>query len=156
MTEENPLNLDDQLCFAIYAASRAMTQTYRPLLDPLGLTYPQYLVLLVLWESDGIAVKTLGKRLMLDSGTLTPLLKRMERNGLVTRTRSEADNRRVDIHLTEAGGALKDKAFDVSSSIFCVSGGNERLTQLLGLIQELKLLTTRLRNPEAPPDALKE
>src|SRR5439155_24290568 len=86
--------LDRQLCFALYSSSLAMTKLYKPLLDPLGLTYPQYLVMLVLWEGDGIAVSELGQRLQLDSGTLTPLLKRLEASGLVQRRRDSADERR--------------------------------------------------------------
>ncbi len=86
-------NLDNQLCFAVYSASHAFSQAYRPHLEPLGLTYPQYLVLLVLWEKDGLSVKELGKRLFLDSGTLTPLLKRMEQGGWLTRKRDSRDER---------------------------------------------------------------
>ena len=94
---EELLRLDNQLCFALYAATRAMTRTYRERLGPLGLTYPQYLVLIVLWESDGVTVGQLGQRLLLDSGTLTPLVKRLETAGLVTRNRREADEREVEI-----------------------------------------------------------
>ena len=104
------LQLDHQLCFALYSASLAMTKLYKPLLEPLGLTYPQYLVMLVLWEGDGLTVSQLGERLALDSGTLTPLLKRLEASGLVQRRRDAADERRVLLHLTPAGRALKDGA----------------------------------------------
>lgn len=104
------LKLDNQLCFPIYALSRQMTALYRPHLDKLGLTYPQYLVMLVLWEHQSINVKCLGEALWLDSGTLTPLLKRMETNGLVTRNRSCSDERVVDIRISEKGEKLKDKA----------------------------------------------
>ena len=97
------LALDHQLCFALYAASLAMTKAYKPLLAPLGITYPQYLVLLVLWEGDGITVSQLGDRLTLDSGTLTPLLKRLDAQGLLQRQRDAADERRVLLHLTPAG-----------------------------------------------------
>lgn len=100
------LALDRQLCFALYAASLAMTKAYKPLLAPLGLTYPQYLVMLVLWEGDGITVSQLGARLTLDSGTLTPLLKRLEALALVQRQRDTADERRVLLRLTAAGQAL--------------------------------------------------
>ena len=104
------LRLDDQLCFPLYAAARAVQQRYRPLLAELGLTYPQYLVMMVLWEDDGQSVSALGARLMLDSGTLTPLLKRMEAAGLLDRRRSEADGRVVRAHLTEVGLALHTRA----------------------------------------------
>jgi MarR family transcriptional regulator, organic hydroperoxide resistance regulator len=107
----NPaLKLDNQLCFAVYAASLAMTKAYKPLLGALGLTYPQYLVLLVLWEQDDRPVTELGERLFLDSGTLTPLLKRMEAAGWVQRQRSTQDERKVHIVLTPAGLALRDQA----------------------------------------------
>ena len=104
------LRLDDQLCFPLYAAARAIQQHYRPLLAELGLTYPQYLVCLVLWEADGLSVSGLGQRLHLDSGTLTPLLKRMEKHGLVIRQRQADDQRVVTVHLTPAGQALEARA----------------------------------------------
>lgn len=102
--------LDDQLCFALYAASRAATGAYRSALDGLGLTYPQYVAMLVLWERDGIGVGELGERLHLDSGTLSPLLKRLEALGHVERRRSDTDERRVHIHLTDRGEALREPA----------------------------------------------
>lgn len=105
--------LDEQLCFAVYSAANAMTRAYRPLLDALGLTYPQYLVMMVLWERDGLGVSELGERLHLDSGTLTPLLKRLEQAGHVQRTRSADDERRVEVTLTPAGRALRAKAGDL-------------------------------------------
>ena len=101
--------LEDQLCFAVYQAGHAFTRLYRQVLAELGLTYPQYLVMLVLWERDGLSVKALGERLMLDSGTLTPLLKRLEAAGLVTRRRSREDERQVVLLLTEQGDALRAK-----------------------------------------------
>jgi DNA-binding MarR family transcriptional regulator len=104
------LRLDRQLCFALYAASRAMTRAYGPVLEPLGLTYPQYLVMLVLWETDDRTVGELGDRLGLDSGTLTPLLKRLEQRELIGRSRDPADERVVRIRLTDAGRALRDQA----------------------------------------------
>jgi DNA-binding MarR family transcriptional regulator len=104
------LRLDRQLCFALYRASRAVVQAYQPLLAELDVTYPQYLVLLLLWEQDGVPVKALGQRLDLDSGTLTPLLRRLEARGLVTRTRSAADEREVLVGLTAAGRRLHAKA----------------------------------------------
>ncbi len=102
--------LDEQVCFALYSASLAMTKAYRPLLDALGLTYPQYLAMMVLWERDGLAVSELGARLHLDSGTLTPLLKRLEQAGLLRRTRATDDERRVTLRLTAAGRALRERA----------------------------------------------
>src|ERR1700744_5579031 len=112
-TPEPNLLLDEQLCFALYAASRRMTATYRPMLDALGLTYPQYLVMLVLWERDGLTVRELGERLQLDSGTLTPLLKRLEQAELVGRYRRQSDEREVEITLTQAGRNLHERALDV-------------------------------------------
>lgn len=104
------LRLEQQLCFAVYSASHAFTRFYKPLLAELGVTYPQYLALLTLWEEDGLTVRAIGDRLLLDSGTLTPVLKRLEALGLVTRTRSTADERQVLIHLTERGSALRKVA----------------------------------------------
>jgi DNA-binding MarR family transcriptional regulator len=104
------LRLDDQLCFSVYAAGHAFTRFYKPLLEPLGLTYPQYLVLLTLWEEDGLPLKAIGERLGLDSGTLTPLLRRMEENGLLTRERDREDERLVRIRLSGRGKRLRSKA----------------------------------------------
>jgi MarR family transcriptional regulator, organic hydroperoxide resistance regulator len=111
--------LEDQLCFALYAASRAMTARYRPLLDAIGLTYPQYLVMMLLWEEDNQTVGQLGARLSLDSGTLSPLLKRLTTAGLVTRHRRVEDERSVAIALTDAGRALREKADAISEEIIC-------------------------------------
>ena len=111
--------LEDQLCFALYAASRAMTARYRPLLDAIGLTYPQYLVMMLLWEEDNQTVGQLGARLSLDSGTLSPLLKRLTTAGLVTRHRRVEDERSVAIALTDAGRALREKADAISQEIIC-------------------------------------
>lgn len=102
--------LDQQLCFAVYSAAHSFTRFYKPLLSALGLTYPQYLALMVLWESDGLTVSAIGERLLLDSGTLTPLLKRLENMGLVTRRRSASDERQVEVHLTEKGRELEQQA----------------------------------------------
>lgn len=104
------LKLENQLCFSLYASTRQMTKIYRPLLKELNITYPQYLTLLVLWEVQTISVKSLGERLFLDSGTLTPMLKRMEENGLITRVRSTSDERVVEISLTKKGIQAEDKA----------------------------------------------
>jgi DNA-binding MarR family transcriptional regulator len=143
------LRLDRQLCFALYSASLAMTKLYKPLLDPLGLTYPQYLVMLVLWEGDGITVSQLGERVALDSGTLTPLLKRLEASNLVRRLRDAADERRVLLHLTPAGRALKAKALVVPEQVACASGCE--LDELAALTTRLKLLRDQITasNPRA-------
>jgi DNA-binding MarR family transcriptional regulator len=116
------LSLDDQLCFALYSASRAVTARYRPLLEDLGVTYPQYLVLLVLWEEGPTTVRGLGSRLHLDSGTLSPLLKRLEAAGYVTRRRRVEDERSVEIGLTSAGEQLRDKALPLPGRICEASG----------------------------------
>ncbi len=116
------LRLDSQLCFALYRASRAVTRAYGPLLEPLGLTYPQYVAMLVLWEHDGVSVKALGERLALDSATLTPLLKRLEHQGLVTRRRDADDERVVRIALTAEGRALRHRARSIPAAIACVAG----------------------------------
>ncbi len=118
MAEVDPeLTLDDQLCFALYAASRAMTACYRPLLDRLDLTYPQYLVMLVLWDEGPSTVSHLGERLRLDSGTLSPLLRRLEKHGLVTRSRRADDERSVVIDPTERGRGLRERADEVPRQI---------------------------------------
>lgn len=111
------LRLDNQLCYALYAASHRMTKCYRPLLERLGLTYPQYLVLIVLWETDALTVSEIGRRLRLDSGTLTPVLKRLETAGFVRRTRRQEDEREVEIGLTPDGLALRDEAVAVRREI---------------------------------------
>jgi DNA-binding MarR family transcriptional regulator len=118
----NLLALDNQFCFALYSASHAMTKTYKPMLDRLGLTYPQYLVMLVLWEQDAILVKEIGARLFLDSGTLTPLLKRLEANGLVSRNRDPHDERQVRIVLSAQGRALRQQAEQIPEQVLCASG----------------------------------
>lgn len=106
------LLLDNQLCFALYSASLQMTKAYKPLLQEIGLTYPQYLAMLVLWERDGITVGDISSRLLTEPGSLTPLLKRLEAEGLIRRTRSKTDERVVELHLTEAGRAMKERARD--------------------------------------------
>jgi DNA-binding MarR family transcriptional regulator len=123
---DNMLALDKQFCFALYSASLAMTKTYKPLLDKLGLTYPQYLVMLVLWQEDGLLVKTIGEKLFLDSGTLTPLLKRLEASGFIVRARDLEDERQVRITLTREGRALKRRAQDVPQQVLCASGQSEQ------------------------------
>jgi DNA-binding MarR family transcriptional regulator len=118
----DPLALDAQLCFALYSASLAMTKRYRPLLDAIGLTYPQYLVMLALWEGDGLTVSALGERLRLDSGTLTPLLKRLEALGLLQRQRAADDERRVCLTLTAAGRQLRRRALPIPPQLAEVLG----------------------------------
>lgn len=133
------LLLDNQLCFALYSASLAMTKLYKPLLEELGLTYPQYLVMLVLWERDGLMVSELGQRLSLDSGTLTPLLKRLEAAGLVSRLRDVADERRVHIHLTAAGRRLKARAAKVPACVLAASQCSlDEIRQLTGQVRTLR------------------
>lgn len=115
------LKLDNQLCFSIYAASRAITRAYRSLLDPLGLTYPQYLVLLTLWEKDGQTVNEIGQRLYLDSGTLTPLLKRMEQSGYIVREKVKDDERKVVVRLGDKGTHLRNHAVRIPESLIKAS-----------------------------------
>jgi DNA-binding MarR family transcriptional regulator len=140
--DDPALKLDNQLCFAVYSTAHALTRTYKPLLDALNLTYPQYLVMLVLWERDGLAVKEIGQRLHLDSGTLTPLLKRLETAGYVRRQRATDDERQVNIHLTDRGHGLYDKARAVPQQIVGASGGNAK--NLLALRQSLVQLRDTL------------
>ena len=139
------LLLDNQLCFKLYAASRAVIRAYKPMLDELGLTYPQYLAMLVLWEwqarpPEQATVKALGERLMLDSGTLTPLLKRLEQLGLVQRRRSSVDERELCLALTDSGLVLKDKVLPLKNRLLCESGVD--MTELEGLRQGLGQLLT--------------
>ncbi|MDQ3338245.1 MAG: MarR family transcriptional regulator [Myxococcota bacterium] len=136
------LHLDDQLCFALYRASRAMTAAYAPLLEVLGLTYPQYIVMLVLWEHDGERVSQIGERLALDSATLTPLLKRLEAHGLISRKRSTADERVVEVFLTADGKRLKRRAAEVPKCMLekaqlTAADATRLRTQLTALIDQL-------------------
>ena len=116
-----PLLLGNQLCFAVYSTAHAFNRVYKPLLDRLGLTYPQYLVMLVLWERDDVPVKEIGERLFLDSGTLTPLLKRLEAAGLIKRTRSKQDERQVLTALTAEGKVLREQAKMLPEAILAAS-----------------------------------
>ena len=142
----NPaLLLDNQLCFALYSTSLAMTKLYKPLLETLGLTYPQYLVMLVLWERDGLMVSELGERLFLDSGTLTPLLKRLEASGLIARIRDVQDERRVHITLTQAGRALKAEAAQIPACILKASQCT--LPDILALTLQVQTLRKNLNPP---------
>lgn len=144
------LHLDRQLCFALYSTSLAMTRLYKPLLAPLGLTYPQYLVMLALWQQDGVTVSGLGERVALDSGTLTPLLKRLEAAGLLRRQRDGADERRVLLQLTAAGRALRERAMAVPAEIVRASGCE--LDEIAGLTARLQQLRQRLLDTSAPAD----
>ncbi|MDX1634005.1 MAG: MarR family transcriptional regulator [Marinobacter sp.] len=117
MPDDSALRLDNQLCFSLYSASLAMTQLYKPHLEPLGLTYPQYLVLLILWEQDGIGLKDIGARLRQKSGALTPVIKRLEQDGLVRRVRLAGNERQLDIRLTERGHALKTEAAHINRCV---------------------------------------
>ena len=143
------LLLNNQLCFALYSASLAMTKLYKPLLAQLGLTYPQYLVMLVLWEQDGVTVSQLGERLFLDSGTLTPLLKRLEASGLLARERDVQDERRVRITLTAPGRALRLEAERIPA---CVLESTQcALPEVLALTEQLTQLRGALSARSAAP-----
>jgi DNA-binding MarR family transcriptional regulator len=142
MAADAPLRLDSQICFAIYSTAHTFNRVYKPLLDRLGLTYPQYLVMLVLWEKDGVPVKDIGERLLLDSGTLTPLLKRLEAASLVKRSRSTEDERLVLIALTQQGQALKEKARAVPQGILAASACS--LGELSAMKKDLVALRDRL------------
>lgn len=136
------LLLENQLCFSLYSASRLVVQSYQPLLKPLGITYPQYLVMLVLWELGELSVSELGGKLLLDSGTLSPLLKKLQEKKLVHRKRSKADERTVLVSLTETGTKLQSKAKDIPSQLLCLTGKSVQelmvlKSELHGLSQEL-------------------
>ncbi|GAB4017390.1 MarR family transcriptional regulator [Spirosoma koreense] len=138
MTTNELLKLENQLCFPLYAASRLVTQCYQPVLDELGLTYPQYLVLLVLWETDAVSVKVLSEKLRLQSNTLTPLLKRMQEMGLIDRVRSQEDERSVIISLTPKGNQLQSEAPKVVNQLMTNMGlTTEEAHQLYGLLYKL-------------------
>ncbi|PGS55801.1 MarR family winged helix-turn-helix transcriptional regulator [Bacillus sp. AFS041924] len=144
MNKENQLLLENQLCFSIYACSREITKLYRPLLDEIGLTYPQYLVLLSLWEKDQQTVKALGESLFLDSGTLTPMLKRMESAGLIFRKRDSSDERKVFISLTEEGKNIKEKAFCIPEKFFEESNSTQE--EFLTLLNQTKSLLQKIQS----------
>ncbi|NKN39562.1 MarR family transcriptional regulator [Agrobacterium sp. a22-2] len=146
-TLDKELTLDRQLCFAVYGASLALNRAYKPLLEPLGLTYPQYLAMMALWEKDGQQVKELGETLGLDSGTLSPLLKRLEQAGYVSRKRDSIDERQVTVSLTPTGAALKDRAMDVMLSIGRQTGCT---------MSELETLRDRLKSLRGHLAAAKE
>ncbi|AOY92223.1 MarR family transcriptional regulator [Cupriavidus sp. USMAA2-4] len=155
-TQDTPLKLpataqllDHQFCFSVYATSLALNKLYRKLLRPLGLTYPQYLVMLVLWEQDEVTVSDIGARLNLDSATLTPLLKRLEAQGLLKRARAAADERQVIVSLTEAGRAMKAPARQVPESLLCASACS--IDELVTLKRELDTLRERFAKEAMQP-----
>lgn len=131
------LKLDNQLCFALYVTSKEIIRKYKTLLDPLNLTYTSYITLLALWEEDGVTIKSLGKRLYLDSGTLTPLLKKLEIQNLLERVRSSEDERRVMIFLTKEGHALKESVAHIPNQMICAIDVEEnKASNLLNLLHE--------------------
>ncbi|MNF58491.1 MULTISPECIES: MarR family winged helix-turn-helix transcriptional regulator [unclassified Pseudomonas] len=138
------LLLDNQLCFALHSTSLLMTKVYKPLLQALGLTYPQYLAMMVLWERDGLTVGEISHRLLTDPGSLTPLLKRLEAEGLLSRTRSREDERVVIVELTEQGRALRDQARDIPPCILGASG--QTLEQMRKLQADLQNLRSHLQD----------
>ncbi len=136
--EFNPLLLDNQLCFPLYVCSKEIIRRYTPFLEPLGLTYTSYITLMSLWEQDNVSVNKLGNRLFLDSGTLTPLLKKMEAQGLVTRQRSEQDERNVHICLTDAGREMEKKCRDIPQKMMCNNIiSREDAIVLVGMLHKL-------------------
>lgn len=144
MKSETLLQLDNQLCFPLYAASRMVTKLYQPLLEKLNITYPQYLILLVLWENDALTVNEIGKNLMLETNTLTPLLKRMEVKGILKRTRSKIDERRVIIKLTDKGNSLKQHALCIPSELLKGVADQLPLERINRLRSDLKALLETL------------
>jgi MarR family transcriptional regulator, organic hydroperoxide resistance regulator len=148
VADEDLLRLDNQLCFALYAATRAIMQTYRERLDPMGLTYPQYLVMLVLWEQDGQTVSEIGEKLMLDSGTLSPLLKRLEAAELVVRKRDAHDERLVRIFLTEKASGMRPEALHARKFVACRLEMSE--AEILNLRRDIMGLVSRLNGGCAP------
>ena len=136
--KDEAMKLSNQLCFPLYAAARTVTGLYTPWLKPLGLTYTQYIVMLVLWEKDGVSISEIGERLMLDNGTLSPLLKKLEKLGYIERRRCREDDRVVEISLTEEGAALKEKAKEIPYQMAgCFDMPDEKAEQLYELLYEL-------------------
>ena len=148
MAKKPDLALDEFLCFAVYSLGHAFNRAYKPLLEALGLTYPQYVAMVVLWERDGRTVSELGDKLHLDSGTLTPLLKRLEAAGLVQRERDTEDERQVRIRLTKAGQSLKEKARAIPEAILCATGRPK--PELRALNEQLLRLRDQLNHAETP------
>jgi len=149
-TRPNPddlLKIDNFICFALYSAGHAFTRLYKPLLEPLGLTYPQYLVMAVLWENDGRTVGEIGEKLLLESSTLTPLLKRLETAGMVRRMRDRDDERVVRIQLTPEGAALKQKAVGIPQAIGCSTSLS--IPEVMKLTHDIKALRKKLLDAQA-------
>ena len=139
----NPLHLDQQLCFSLYATSRLLIQAYDSFLAELGVTYPQYLVLLVLWQNDRLSVKEISKRLLLDSGTLSPLLKKLQQKNLVKKSRPSIDERMVVVELTADGKSLQKLATKIPNAMFCQLAMKEK--DVISLRQQLQILTQTLQ-----------
>ena len=137
------LKLDNQLCFALYACAKEVTRIYKPFLDKFGITYTQYITLLALWEEDNITVKELGKKLHLDSGTLTPLLKKLENMEILKRIRDTEDERNVHVKLSEKGMKMKNEALEIPGKVFCSTGMS--MEEVLDLREKLKLLLNNLQ-----------
>ena len=154
---KDPMQLDAQFCFALYRASRAVIRAYGPILEPLGLTYPQYLTMLVLWEHKKLSVKDIGAHLALDSATLTPLLKKLEERGLVFRTRDKDDERRVDITLTDPGSKLRKKAERVPLGLACRLGADisdpQAIKRISALREELHSIAAQLDEQRSQSEA---
>jgi DNA-binding MarR family transcriptional regulator len=143
--EYEQLKLSNQLCFPVYAASRLITREYQPYLDKMGITYPQYLVLMVLWESDGISVNEIAQKLLLNTNTVTPLLKRMEVQGIVSRNRSEADERKVIVNLTQKGNDMREEASIIPEKLMeSLNNETMKLEDLIDLRNKLNTLITFL------------
>ncbi len=140
--EDEFLKLDNQLCFALYACAKEVTRIYKPFLDKLGITYTQYITLLVLWEQDCKTVKELGKKLYLDSGTLTPLLKKLENLGVLERIRDTKDERNVFVKLTEKGINMKNEVIEIPKEVFCSTGLSPE--DAMELKERLRFLLVRL------------
>lgn len=145
--KDDILKLDNQLCFALYACSREVIKRYKPFLDPLGITYTQYITLLVLWETPAISFKLLAERLMLDSGTLTPLIKKLESSGLLTKQRDPEDERSVLIELTEKGLSLKEEALKIPEKVILRTGMT--LQEMVVLKDQLQLAIEHLKVEES-------
>lgn len=143
--EYEQLKLENQLCFPVYAASRLITREYQPFLDKLKITYPQYLVLMVLWENDSLPVNDIAKKLILNTNTITPLLKRMEQQGLIVRKRSDKDERKVLVHLTDEGHSLKAQASQIPEELIkSLSNSNLKYDDLIKLKESLNTLISFL------------
>ena len=151
MNQDDLLKLENQICFPLYVASRLITRAYQPMLDDMGITYPQYLVLLALWENDGQTVNQISQELYLNTNTITPLLKRMEKTGIITRTRSQEDERKVLIRLTSQGINLKKKAYCIPNEILQKTGLS--LSEINQLKQQIHQLIHQME--ETDRDSIK-